>query len=110
MLILLYVEESKKLLFGELKKKIESVGVNKQKSIIELTRAVIELLYSGLLVSETKSLKPGTPNICKLREYDELEINRKYDFIEEEKKKKGGKGPLPKPMAIIKGNILTLSE
>ena len=55
-------------------------------------------------------MKPGTPHICKLQETDELEVNKKYDFIEEEKRKKGGKGPAPKPLAIIKGNILTLSE
>lgn len=66
-------------------------------------------MYSGLLISPTKSIKPGTPQICKLRETDELEINRKYDFVEEEKRKKGGKGPAPKLMVIVKGSILTLS-
>jgi hypothetical protein len=71
---------------------------------------MMELMYSGLLVSTTKSIKPGTPNICKILETDEFEINKKYDFIEEEKRKKGGKGPAPKPVTILKGNILTLSE
>ena len=69
----------------------------------------MELLYSGLLISSTKSIKPGTPNICKLRETDELEINRRYDYIEQEKRKKAGKGPPPKPLAIVKGNILVLN-
>lgn len=70
LMILLFVEEEKTLLFGNLKKKIESVGVSKQKGVIDLARAVIELLFSGLLVSPTKSLKPGTPNICRLSETD----------------------------------------
>jgi len=34
--------------------------------VIELSRAVIELLYAGLLVSTTKSLQPGTPNISRI--------------------------------------------
>ena len=66
LMILLFVEDSKTLLFGNLKKKMEATGINKQKGIIELAKAVIELLFSGLIVSPTKSLKPGTPNICKL--------------------------------------------
>jgi hypothetical protein len=74
-----------------------------------MAKAVIELLYSGLIISSTKSIQPGTPNICKLNETDEFEINKKYDFIEEEKKKKA-KGPPPRPVAILKSNILTLSE
>ena len=110
MMVLLYVDEEKRMLYGNLKKKIEAVGTNKQKGTIELARVVMELLYSGLLVSPTKSIKPGTPNICKILETDEFEINRKYDFIEEEKRKKGAKGAAPKPVAILKSNILTLSE
>jgi hypothetical protein len=110
MMVLLYVDEEKKLLYGNLKKKIEAVGTNKQKGLIELARVVIELLYAGLLSSSTKSIKPGTPNICKILETDEFEINRKYDFVEEEKRKKGPKGPVPKPVAVLKSNILTLSE
>lgn len=109
-MILLYIDEEKKMFFGELKKKIEATGINKQRGMIELSRAVIELLFSGLLISSTKSILPGTPNICKLRESDELEINRNYDFVEQEKKKKAGKGPPPKPLAIVKGNILGLNE
>lgn len=70
MIILLFIDEEKKVLFGNLKKKIESVGTNKQKGAIELAKAVLELLYSGLLVSPTKSIQPGTPNICKLLETD----------------------------------------
>lgn len=54
------------MLFGNLKKKIEAVGTNKQKGMIELARVIMELLYSGLIISPTKSIKPGTPNICKI--------------------------------------------
>jgi hypothetical protein len=74
-----------------------------------MARVIIELLYSGLIISSTKSINPGTPNIFKIDEKDEFEINKKYDYIEEEKKKKA-KGPPPKPVAIVKRNILTLSE
>ena len=109
LLILLFVDEEKKILYGHLKKRVESTGINKQRGVIELARAVLELLYSGLLISSTKSLKPGTPNICKINETDEFEVNRKYDFIAEEKRKKGSKGPPPKPMPVVKGNILILS-
>jgi hypothetical protein len=110
MLILLYVDEEKRILYGNLKKKIEATGINKQRGIIELSRSVLELMYSGLLVSSTKSLKPGSSNICKISETDEFEINRNYDFVNEEKRKKAGKGPPPRPVPIIKGNILILSE
>ena len=82
MMILLFVEEEKRILFGNLKKKLEASGANKNASIIELARAVIELLHAGLLVSSTKSLHPGTPSICKINETDEFEINKKYDFVE----------------------------
>jgi hypothetical protein len=41
MLVLLYVDEGKKILFGNLKKKIEASGVNKQRGVIELARAVL---------------------------------------------------------------------
>jgi hypothetical protein len=67
LLILLFVDEEGRTLFGNLKKKMEAVGVNKQKGVIELARAVIELMYSGLLISPTKSINSGTPQICKLR-------------------------------------------
>lgn len=110
LIVLLFVDEEKKIMYGNLKKRIEAVGTNKQKGMIELARVVMELLFSGLLVSPTKSIKPGTPNICKILETDEFEINRKYDFVEEEKRKKGNKGPAPKPIPILKSNILTLSE
>lgn len=109
-MVLLFIDEEKRMLYGNLKKKIEAVGTNKQKGTVELARVMMELMYSGLLASSTKSIKPGTPNICKILETDEFEINKKYDFIEEEKRKKGGKGPAPKPVTILKGNILTLSE
>ena len=66
MMILLFIDEEKKLDFGTLKKKIESTGTNKAKGVIELAQALIELYYSGLIVSSTKSIKPGTPNICKI--------------------------------------------
>ena len=69
-MVLLYIDEEKKMLFGNLKKKIEAVGTNKQKGVIELARVIMELLYSGLLISSTKSIKPGTPNICKILETD----------------------------------------
>jgi hypothetical protein len=80
------------------------------KGKIELNRAIIELYYSGIITSTTKSIKPGTPEICKISETDVFEINRKYDFVEEEKRKKGSKGPVPKAVTIIKSNILILSE
>lgn len=40
-MILLYIDEEKKMFFGELKKKIEATGINKQRGMIELSRAVI---------------------------------------------------------------------
>ena len=110
LLVLLFIDEEKKILYGHLKKKVESTGINKQRGVIELARAVLELLYSGLLISSTKSIKPGTPSICKISETDEFEVNRNYDFVAEEKRKKGSKGPPPKPMPVVKGNILILSE
>ena len=73
---------------------------------------MIELLNAGLIVSATKSIKPGTPNICKIVETDEFQINRTYDFVEEEKKKKDAKrpaGPI-KALPILKNNILDISE
>ncbi len=109
-MVILFIEEEGKILYGNLKKKIEASGVNKQIGVIQLARTVIQLLYAGIIVSSTKSMLPGTPNICKLNETDEFEINRRYDYVEEQKKKKGSKGPPPKPMPILKGNILTLSE
>jgi len=72
MMIILYVDEEKRILFGNLKKKLEASGVNKNMGLIELARAVIELLYAGLLISPTKSLQPGTPNICRINETDEF--------------------------------------
>lgn len=110
LIILLIIDEQGTILYGNLKKYMEASGLNKQKAQIELARAIIELMFAGLIKSPTKSIKPGTPNICKLSESDQFEINRRYDFIEEEKRKKGGKGPLPKLLPILKGNILTLSE
>jgi hypothetical protein len=50
------------------------------------------------------------PNLCKIEETDEFEVNRTYDFVNEEKRKKGSKGPPPKPIPIVRGNILILSE
>ena len=70
LLILLFIDEEKKMLFGNLKKKIEAVGINKQKGMIELARVIMELFYAGLITSSTKSIKPGTPNICKILETD----------------------------------------
>ena len=110
MMTLLFVDEAGRILYGNLKKKLEATGINKQRGVIELARAVLELLFSGLLVSSTKSIKPGTPHICKIQETDEFEINRNYDFVTEEKRKKGSKGPPPRPMPIVKHNILILSE
>lgn len=72
MIVLLFVDEERKMLYGNLKKKMEAVGTNKQKGVIELARVVMELLYAGLLISSTKSIKPGTPNICKILETDEF--------------------------------------
>jgi hypothetical protein len=70
MLILLYIDEGKKVFYGDLKKKIESVGTNRQRGQIDFAKAVIELYYSGFITSSSKSIKPGTPNICKILETD----------------------------------------
>jgi len=51
------------------------------KGQIDLAKAIIELYYAGLITSQTKSIKPGTPNICKVSETDEFEINRRYDYV-----------------------------
>jgi len=50
-LILLYLDEAGKLYYGDIKKRIEAVGVNRQKGQIELAKAIIELLYAGLISS-----------------------------------------------------------
>lgn len=112
LLILLFIDEAerKTLLFGNLKKKIEAVGGGKQRCQIELARNVIELLFSGLLRSNTKVLKNGDLDICKVVEIDEFTINENYDFVEQEKTKKGSKGPPPKPLAYVKTANLQLSE
>lgn len=88
LIVLLAVDQEKKIIYSNLKRRMEAVGSNKPKGAIELAKVVVELLYSGLLASSTNYIKPGTPNICKIWESDEFEINRNYDFVEEEKTKR----------------------
>lgn len=109
-MILLVVDEEKRVMYGNLRRRIEPVGDNKQKAAIELAKVVMELLYSRLLVSSTLSIKFGTANPCRILDSDELEINKNYDFVEEEKRRRrvNNNAPPPKVRPILKGDILTL--
>lgn len=84
MLVLINIDEAqyKKLSFANLKRKIEPYGVNCEESRHQLRRTVCELLYSGLLRSPTKKIEVGSPDLCRVDETDEFEINRSYDFVQ----------------------------
>jgi hypothetical protein len=110
LMVLLVVEEEKRAIYGNLRRRIETVGENRQKAALELAEVVVELLYSGLLLSSTVSIRTGTSNLCRIVDSDELQININYDFIEEEKRRRGNNSNNPplRPYRIIKGNILAL--
>ncbi len=53
-----------------------------------MARNVIELLHNGLILSSTRLLSKDDPQCIKLDEGDLFELNREFDYEEQQKKNK----------------------
>jgi hypothetical protein len=62
-----------------------------------------------LITSSTKSIQPGTPNICKIKDTDEFEINKTYDYMNEWNKRVTTGQPAV-PMKLLQNDNLRLSK
>lgn len=94
------------MLYGDLKSQIKSYGSKKEKGNLELSRNVIELLHNGLILSSTRVLSKDDPQCIKLSESDLFELNREFDYEEQQKKNKVPPKMIKKVPVIKTSNLV----
>jgi hypothetical protein len=101
--------EGKKILYGDLKSRIKSYGSKKEKGNLELARNVVELLHNGLILSSTRVLSKDNPECIKLSEDDKFELNREFDYEEQQKKNQVPPSKMIKKLPVIKTSHLMMT-